>query len=816
MRIEKNGKSTAKVEQKSKQNDNAEVPVYTVKKGDTITKLVKMFNFKNEQEFRAYFGMSGNSVLKAGQKLQVPTTPLETTFTAIAKKYNIPVADLKALNPQIQNFDVLKKNAPIITPVRPFASKEGSAPAQQPQTPAKKQAKPAVDSQRVDKPDSSGSAAVDAETPQPETEMQPEEIAKALKKSANKWGAVSKKAFKTPFAQIDKDNVIQVITSYDSISKNESLVEMICDEITNSKTTRKEAITKLFNTLCEKVGPTIANDEIKKQFFDELEDEFDSLFWISTKKMDKIINQMITAYKQPKHQTADPAGETSGIDKYGFPVSTNKTKVHLRNGKTMTIQELRNGAHATAGQTGASVSRPEPVIDADGHIVANVKEFEPTFDGKLSGRTIIVNAGHGGYNPKNGIFDIGTYADDANGKLIEEWYKNKNFVDEIIPALQAQGAKVVYMNGSAACIMNAKREYKDADLFISIHCDSSANESANGQTILYKGSSDAGKRLASVVENNLEQHDWISAEACKTKADDRGLGVLNAVPNMPSILIETGFQSNPKDLANIDSSTYRQGFAKHLTDAVIEYFKPASDELSEVTEDQRGEISEIGSLDDVAEHLGVSEDFILKLKRVEDDGELGDDEFHNVRYRDKAGNLTIGIGHLWRKGDPTELSDAEVCQLLASDLLKAENSLKKLIGKNNYRKLPQSLKEALLDMTFNKGIGIIKKADGMVWALKNERYEGAICRMTDNRSVATKKEMSGLSKRRLFDMALAAEMYDGNPPESVIRTAQQVYNRGIELLKAECREKGLNFENQLVGYNNDVKNYWGSKIKLQK
>ena len=44
MRIEKNGKSTAKVEQKSKQNDNAEVPVYTVKPGDTITKLVKMFN----------------------------------------------------------------------------------------------------------------------------------------------------------------------------------------------------------------------------------------------------------------------------------------------------------------------------------------------------------------------------------------------------------------------------------------------------------------------------------------------------------------------------------------------------------------------------------------------------------------------------------------------------------------------------------------------------------------------------------------------------------------------------------------------------
>ena len=487
----------------------------------------------------------------------------------------------------------------------------------------------------------------------------------------------------------------------------------------------------------------------------------------------------------------------------------------MRNGKSRTVAELRNGANDTAQKTGATVSRPEPVLDENGKIVADVREFEPTLEGSLSGKTIIVNAGHGGYNPKNGIFDIGTYADDANGKLIEEWYKNKNFVDEIIPALQAQGAKVIYMNGSAANIMKAKREYRDADLFISIHCDASANKSANGQTILYKGSSTDAKRLASVVENNLEQHDWIAADSCRTKADDRGLGVLNAVPDMPSVLIETGFQSNPKDLANIDSQTYREGFARHLTDAVVEYFNPDSTGVVEITEEQSEAIADVESLGDVAELLDVSKDFIRKLKRVEDRGELDEDEFHNTRYRDNAGNLTIGIGHLWREGEPTELSDEEVCQQLAEDLSKAEKELKKLLGAGNYAKLPQSLKEALLDMTFNKGAGIIKNTPGMVWALKNDRYDGAVCKMTNNRSTATKEEMSGLSKRRLFDMSLASEMYDGNPPDVVVRTAQKVYDRGIELLKKECKEKGWNFENQLAGYNRDVQSYWGDKIKLK-
>lgn len=62
--------------------------------------------------------------------------------------------------------------------------------------------------------------------------------------------------------------------------------------------------------------------------------------------------------------------------------------------------------------------------------------------------------------------------------------------------------------------------------------------------------------------------------------------------------------------------------------------------------------------------------------------------------------------------------------------------------------------------------------------------------MTYNKSTTTGKEMSGLSKRRLFDISTAMKIYHGKVPQSNINTAQNVYNRGIELLRAECKAKG--------------------------
>ncbi len=239
----------------------------------------------------------------------------------------------------------------------------------------------------------------------------------------------------------------------------------------------------------------------------------------------------------------------------------------------------------------------------------------------------------------------------------------------------------------------------------------------------------------------------------------------------------------------------------------------------------------INNLTDAASALGVSVDFVKKLKKIEDGMDenknpFPDNKFHNTPYRDDEGNLTIGIGHLYKQGEKTKLTNKEVLELFVNDMLKMEENLWDVMGgKENYDKLPQSIKEALLDMTFNKGTAIIEKTEGLVWALKNGKYEAAINKMTNNKSQKG-REMSGLSKRRLFDISIASKMYKNNPPKSIINTAQNVYNRGIELLKQEsyrAYKKLVNpkisfqqyYENQLVGYNKYAKEYMGDKIKLK-
>lgn len=239
----------------------------------------------------------------------------------------------------------------------------------------------------------------------------------------------------------------------------------------------------------------------------------------------------------------------------------------------------------------------------------------------------------------------------------------------------------------------------------------------------------------------------------------------------------------------------------------------------------------INNLSDAASALGVSVDFVKKLKKIEDGIDANkkpfpDNKFHNTPYRDDEGNLTIGIGHLYKKGEKTKLTNKEVLELFVNDMLKMEENLWDVMGgKENYDKLPQSIKEALLDMTFNKGTAIIEKTEGLVWTLKNGKYEAAIGKMTNNKSHKG-REMSGLSKRRLFDISLAAKMYKNNPPQSVINTAQNVYNRGVELLKQESyatykkmKNPKISFQqyyaNQLVGYNSYAKEYMGDKIKLR-
>lgn len=240
--------------------------------------------------------------------------------------------------------------------------------------------------------------------------------------------------------------------------------------------------------------------------------------------------------------------------------------VYLENGKKLTVKKILNDANAIAKSIKAQKMRPVPVLDKNGKITAFVKVFAPKKRGRLSGKTILVNAGHGGYNPSNGFFDLGTFAKDSKNKRIEEWYKNQNFALSLIHNLTEKGAKVIYLQGHVKSIVKLKRKFANAQVFISIHCDALPS-SMSGPTIKFKDDND--KNLAKVVNKALKK--WVFS--CKVDEQPRNLAVLRERTKMPSILIETGNMANKNDLKRIDSQTSRDLFGEKLAEGIVNFFK---------------------------------------------------------------------------------------------------------------------------------------------------------------------------------------------------------------------------------------------------
>ena len=236
-------------------------------------------------------------------------------------------------------------------------------------------------------------------------------------------------------------------------------------------------------------------------------------------------------------------------------------------------------------------TKPLIPMDTEGNVVAEVRKYAamPAF-GPLTGKTIMVNAGHGWGSDSNGKpkFAPGTF--DADNT--REWYRARQFADELIKSLTSRGATVIFTSGDAKQVCNAKREYK-TDMVISLHMNSAQSKSAYGIQTYYHAGDEGSKELAETVTSHMgndNDKDKDNAPNMKTKtqvkADNESqhtsIGILTNLNNYsvptPSILVECGFMTNPTDASNMGKKDYRQKSMEKLTNGVIEYFDEHKDD----------------------------------------------------------------------------------------------------------------------------------------------------------------------------------------------------------------------------------------------
>ncbi|GGF07141.1 putative N-acetylmuramoyl-L-alanine amidase YrvJ [Halobacillus andaensis] len=184
----------------------------------------------------------------------------------------------------------------------------------------------------------------------------------------------------------------------------------------------------------------------------------------------------------------------------------------------------------------------------------------PVSSSNLSGKTIVVDAGHGGFDP-GAIGRSGTY----------EKTLTLQTAQKLKSTLERNGADVVMTRANDSYLsLSARTALSNAskgDAFISVHYNS-VPQSIRATGINTYFYSSTTRKLASNVQSGVTQ---------ATGLRDRGIrhGDFHVIRynKKPSIMVELGFISDASEEKTVKSSSYQNKASQGITNGLIQYFK---------------------------------------------------------------------------------------------------------------------------------------------------------------------------------------------------------------------------------------------------
>jgi len=284
-------------------------------------------------------------------------------------------------------------------------------------------------------------------------------------------------------------------------------------------------------------------------------------------------------------------------------------------------------------------------VGSEGEDSQDVKSVEQLSDRRDI--VVAIDAGHGGEDP---------------GALGPKKLQEKKVVLAIARKLQAKlrdtpGLKpVMIRDGDYYVSLRGRRDLArkhQADLFVSIHADAFRMASANGASVYALSTKGASSTAAQYLADRENAADLVGgvrlsdkddvlagvladlsmtatldtslslgarvlgeiddiAKLHKRKVEQAGFAVLKS-PDIPSILVETGFISNPGEADRLNTSAYQNKMASAIHDGIVVWFKshpPAGTLLAWQRAQQGGAqqyvIARGDTLSEIAERYRVS------------------------------------------------------------------------------------------------------------------------------------------------------------------------------------------------------------------
>ncbi len=200
----------------------------------------------------------------------------------------------------------------------------------------------------------------------------------------------------------------------------------------------------------------------------------------------------------------------------------------------------------------------------------------PTVSLPVSGKTIVVDAGHG--KPDEGAeSSTGTTEAETNLKIA---LKLQNLLEQ-------SGSTVILTRSDENAIYDydsktlRQKKISDihnrvkignessADIFVSIHLNKIPQQQYDGWQTFYNAQSSDGKKLAESIQNNL--NDAIQKENNRVAKTIDNIYIIKHV-EIPTTIVECGFLSNPEEEKLLLQDEYQDKLAWGIYNGIIDYF----------------------------------------------------------------------------------------------------------------------------------------------------------------------------------------------------------------------------------------------------
>lgn len=204
--------------------------------------------------------------------------------------------------------------------------------------------------------------------------------------------------------------------------------------------------------------------------------------------------------------------------------------------------------------------------------------FAHTTTNPLSGRSILIDPGHGGIDGGTGD-GAGFLEKDAN---LEMALKLRDLLQAMnVTTCLTRDRDISLDKRNSLSTSRHKRDLLARvaeinsgkyDLFISIHVNRASNSSAIGPMVLYSGKLQQTRLLSECLKNRLNAHarNALGNKAQHKASSSRYFILSNAT--IPGALIETGFVSNSREKQLLRSEEYQTRLMQVIIQGLKDYF----------------------------------------------------------------------------------------------------------------------------------------------------------------------------------------------------------------------------------------------------